>query len=150
MKQERTGTSGHYVLTIFLDPKTRSLIGLAVLIILFFSGDLKAQSDDRPVRIGAGGGFGSNISQTHIESFAGDFLCGVFEKGSAPGTSFFGRMEIPLPMDNFSLVPQVGYKDLSSSFVTNPFTIEHARDLNNDTIQIFRQRSFSTDVKTIS
>jgi len=123
----------------------------SLFFLLFFSPASHAQTP-LPVRIGFGGEIGSNISQTYIESFAGDFLCGVFQKGSAPGLSLFGMAEFPLPLDNFSVMPSLGYRNLSSAFVTNPFNIEHTQDIINPdtTAQIFRQRNYTTNVQTIS
>ena len=149
-REERTGTYGRNVILRNQHPKTRSLIRLVHLIFVIFSTSVKAQPE-HPARIGIGGEYGSNISQTYIQSFAGDFLCGVFQKGSAPGVSFFGMAEIPLPLNNFSLMPRLGYRDLSSSFITKPFNNEFARDsVSAGIFQVYRQRNFVTNVKTLS
>jgi outer membrane protein OmpA-like peptidoglycan-associated protein len=131
-------------------PKIENLGRVSFFVLYLFSSSVSAQEMERPVRVGLGAGFGSNISSSFIESFAGSFLCGVYQKGSAPGTSFFGMAEIPFS-EKFSLMPSIGYHDISSAFVTNPFTIEHALDLTtHDTIPIYRLRNFSTNVRTIS
>ncbi len=141
---------GHEVLKVIGSPKITNLVRTGLFIVFLFPFVLKAQTDERPIQIGIGGGFGSNITRTFIEAYTGDVLCGVFKDGTAPGASFFGRMEIPLPFENFSLMPQIGYHDLSSSFVTSPFNIEHSYDLSNDTVQVFRTRNYSANLKTIS
>jgi outer membrane protein OmpA-like peptidoglycan-associated protein len=148
--KKRVIRQGQKVPANFQDPKITSLVRLSLLIFFFFPFAVKSQTDERPIRIGIGGGFGSNTTRTYIEAYTGDILCGVFQNGSAPAASFFGRMEIPLPVENFSLMPQIGYHDLSSSFVTSPFNIEHAYDLSNDTVQVFRTRNYSANLKTIS
>ncbi|MDP4220725.1 MAG: OmpA family protein [Bacteroidota bacterium] len=149
--KKRTGNKGLQVLHHHGYPKIASLVRLGLLLSFFFVSDLRSQEARRSVRLGIGGGFGSNISRTYIEAYAGDIPCGVFEKGSAPGASFFGLAEIPLPFEHFSLMPQIGYHDLSSSFVTQPFAIEHAADIAHDSItQIFRTRNYSANIKTIS
>ena len=149
--KEKAGKTGRRVHYKNHHPKTNHLARLVFFIFVFFSTSVNAQTS-LPIRIGFGGELGSNISQTYIESFAGDFLCGVFQKGSAPGISFFGMAEIPLPLNNFSLIPSIGYRNLSSSFITNPFNIEHTQDVINPdtTAQIFRQRNYTTNVQTIS
>ncbi len=147
-RQGKIGTHGRNVLQRTQHPGIAGLVGLFLLISIPFSA--RAQTE-RPVRIGIGGEFGSNISQTYIESFAGDFLCGIFQKGSAPGISLFGMAEIPLPVNDFSFMPQIGYCDLSSSFVTTPFNNEFARDISTSGIfQVYRERNFVTNVKTLS
>lgn len=151
MHKTRTGRQGQNVLYECQNPKIANLVRLSVLISVFFPFIVQAQTEERPVRIGVGGGFGSNIARTFIEAYAGDIPCGVFEKGSAPGASFFGMAEIPLPLEHFSLMPQIGYRDLSSSFVTTPFHIEHAPDIANDSdVQVLRTRNYSANLKTIS
>src|SRR5258708_3334263 len=59
--------------------------------------------------------------------------------------------EIPLPIAHFSLMPQIGYRDLSSTFITKPFHNEFAYDVKSSGIfQVYRQRNFATNVKSIS
>ena len=140
---------GLEVLNAIESPKITNLYRLSLLILFFFPLILKAQTDERPIRIGIGGGLGSNITRTNIEAYSGSIFCGVFQNGTAPGASFFGRMEIPLPLENFSLMPQIGYHDLSSSFVISPFTI-HAYDILTDTVAVYRTQNYTANLKTIS
>ncbi len=146
----QVGKTGRRVLYQIHHPKITNLARVFLLIPFLFSISVHAQTP-LPVRIGLGGEFGSNISQTYIQSFAGDFLCGVFQKGSAPGISVFGMAEIPLPVDNFSFMPSLGYRNLSSAFITKPFNNEFARDIQTSEIfQVFRERNFTTNVQTIT
>jgi len=149
--KERRGIWGGKILGKSWHPNIENFGQLSVLVsFLLLSSSVTAQEIERPVRVGLGAGLGSNISNSYIQSFAGSFLCGIYQKGSAPGTSFFGMAEIPFS-EKFSLMPSVGYHDISSAFVTNPFTIEHALDITtHDTIPVYRQRNFTTSVKTVS
>ncbi|MEP7235361.1 MAG: hypothetical protein ABI778_08710, partial [Ignavibacteriota bacterium] len=141
-------TNGRSVLHAFSCPLL--LLQSAALTFFFSVNSLNAQVS-RPIQIGGGIQFASNISRTHIESFAGDFLCGIFQNGAAQGFSFFGTAEFPLPVDNFSFIPQLGYHDLSSAFVTTPFNNEFARDVASSNIfQVYRERNFTTNMKSVS
>ena len=151
IRRNTTGTQGRDVLLRFNDPKIIYLARLAGVFLFLISYSVQSQTPQRPVRIGGGVGYGSNISRTYIEAFTGDVLCGVFEKGSAPGLSFFGSMEIPLPLDNFSIIPRLGYRDLSSAFTTKPFNVENVRDVSSGGIfQVDRERDYQTNITTIS
>ncbi|MEI8135329.1 MAG: OmpA family protein [bacterium] len=138
------------LLRAYLHPKYLGLLCISIALLLGFSAQASAQEIHQPVRVGIGFGFGDNISSTNIESFAGSILCGVYRQGHATGSSFFAAADVPLS-DLFSLMPTLGYYDISSAFTTIPFNIEHARDLNTfDTIPISRQRNFTTSVQAVS
>jgi outer membrane protein OmpA-like peptidoglycan-associated protein len=120
-------------------------------VFFFLSSVSFAQGTFRPVRLGIGAGIGSNISHAYIEAYEGSFLCGVFEKGSAPGLSLpFVQAEIPLS-ENFSFFPRLRYQDLSSTFTTQNFTIPRSLDTNtNSLFSVNREREYQTNLKTIS
>lgn len=151
IRRNTTGTPGRDVLLRFKDPKIIYLTRFIGAFLFLTTSSLQSQTQQRPVRFGGSVGYGSNISRTYIEAFAGDVLCGVFEKGSAQGLSFFGSAEIPLPWENFSIMPRLGYRDLSSAFVTKPFNIEHARDLvSNGIFEVSRERDYQTNIQSMS
>jgi outer membrane protein OmpA-like peptidoglycan-associated protein len=136
--------------------QTTSRFGYLIFLILFSANAGLSQisyisSTEPPSRLGVSGYYGTNISSTYIEEFSGQQFCGTFEEGAAPGLSLGIFGEIPLGKTNFSLVPSLSYRNLSSKFTTNPFNVEHAFDLTaGDTVRIDRERIYETNVSTVA
>lgn len=137
--------------------RTTSRFGYAVslLLVLTSSGFTQiahiAKTDTKPARLGVSGLYGTNISSTSIQEFSGQEFCGTFEQGSAPGLSLGAFGEIPFGASSFSFIPSFAYHNLSSSFTTNPFNLEHAFDIGvGDTVRVDRERVYQTNVSTIA
>ncbi|HEY6170898.1 MAG TPA: outer membrane beta-barrel protein, partial [Candidatus Kapabacteria bacterium] len=134
-----------------------SRFGYVVSLLLIFSAPSFSQiaqiskNDTKRTRLGVTGLYGSNISSTNIQEFSGQEFCGTFEQGAAPGLSLGVFGEIPIAASSFSFIPSVAYHNLSSSFTTNPFNLEHAFDIGaGDTVRIDRERVYQTNVSTIA
>lgn len=136
--------------------RATSRFGYVVSLLLILASSSFSQiallsKNDKPARLGISGLYGTNISSTHIEEFSGQEFCGVFEQGAAPGLSLGIFSEIPFGASSFSLIPSLSYHNLSSSFTTNPFNLEHAFDIGiGDTVRIDRERVYQTNISTIA
>lgn len=136
--------------------RATSRFGYVVSLLLILASSSFSQiallsKNDKPARLGISGLYGTNISSTHIEEFNGQEFCGVFEQGAAPGLSLGIFSEIPFGASSFSLIPSLSYHNLSSSFTTNPFNLEHAFDIGaGDTVRIDRERVYQTNISTIA
>ncbi len=136
--------------------RATSRFGYVVSLLLILASSSYSQiallsKNDKPARLGISGLYGTNISSTHIEEFNGQEFCGVFEQGEAPGLSVGVFGEIPFGASSFSLIPSLSYRNLSSSFTTNPFNLEHAFDIGaGDTVRIDRERVYQTNISTIA
>lgn len=94
-------------------------------------------------------GLGGNFSFTEIEEFAGSELCGVFRNGSKVGYGFGLEAEVPLGI--ISLIPSLHFRDLSSTFRTTPFVLEHAFDVAaGSLITVERQRTYEANISAFT
>lgn len=97
-------------------------------------------------KIWLGGTYSSNVSRTHIDAYSGDVLCGVFSNGNGSHFSLQSQFELPINQ-SFGFLGNISFRNLSSTFTTTPFQIEHSRDLSTfDTARINRERTFAVSM----
>lgn len=112
-------------------------------------GQLLERPDTRVSRFGITLGLGGNFSTTEISEFAGSELCGVFRRGGEVGYGF--GLEAEFPIGAFSLIPSLHYRDLSSTFRTTPFVLEHAFDIAAENfITIERERIYEANISAFT
>jgi outer membrane protein OmpA-like peptidoglycan-associated protein len=127
---------------------------IAALCMLLICGSIRAQllnsAPETPEpRFGIVLGLGGNFSFTEIQEFAGSELCGVFRNGSRVGYGF--GLEAELPIGLISIIPSVHYRDLSSTFRTTPFVLEHAFDVAaGSLVTIERQRTYEANISGVT
>lgn len=93
-----------------------------------------------------GGTFSSNIARTSIDAYSNDQLCGAFTNGSGSHFSIRSAYESAFS-SSVGWLASFAVRNLSSSFSTAPFNLEHAFDVTSGNLTtISRERLYDVSI----